>query len=103
MVKKRKSWQQNFTLVSRIRHVTSVIANVSVPRQYLGLMLQTTNDWKTMVKSLIEIVRNAQSQVRALGTDRITAEITPIESKCFYDCIQLIDSVLPKLPVNGCL
>jgi hypothetical protein len=103
MEEKHTWWQQDLILVSWVRYTTKVLVNVSVSRQYLDLRLQTTAHWKTMVGDLVKIVRNAQSQIRALKSDQITVEISPIESKCFFDCIQLIDSVLSKLPVNGFL
>jgi hypothetical protein len=71
--------------------------------QYLGEALEVLEAWKDLIAELAEVVRAAQSALAALQHDQIAPELTAIESQCFYDCIQLVDSVLPKLPEDGFL
>jgi hypothetical protein len=68
--------------------------------QYLDVTLEVCEAWKDLIDDLVTLVRNAQLALAELQHD-LSPEMTAIESQCFYDCIRLIDSVLPRLPENG--
>jgi hypothetical protein len=68
--------------------------------QYLSANIKVHKAWKTLIKELAKKVRNAQSALASLQHD-LSPEMTATESQCFYDCIRLIDSVLPQLPEDG--